>query len=570
MRESGRPLECLLRDWGSPSEIMTLESKKQKPSNVYGSEKVTDAGGSEHEQCNVTVKINQSEVEHDDGGSNDPASNFRFQPSAPGDGTSDHHLGVSDSETYNSTKHGTDADDSFANSLEEIVFDDSDEESESEFARWWRDIPRQLRVQGQMGGEVKEKASRTDLQPSPTSLTVIFNDPFTSSSVPESSVPSLSGSTMLAPSDHDLLRPSVSTTTLSSSRSAYSLASSTTSYPLKERHRFFEQRRKLDGFTPGSAESPSALQRHISPEQDRLPQYPHRITSPSHTLSSPSSNESLESYSSQYIPSRPLSPDLHTQLSSMSLHQHMRSPSFVHQPASVPVASLPTSDYLTPPTISSSSSLKTATNEFTSPMTAVERPNRILTPEQIHRIEAEVEAKMASASSVPDADSSSRYETLPTDMSRYTLTPSVGRFHSFGLYSRLDSQSAFQNQASGQDGSEGEGSVQGGVEKMASRKRTYDIGPGLGSMGGKKMEEPFHVGNNTDNYSTRVSTYGSDPLSGPTSSDGVDRTVSMSAIAILRRVRSGSSLQIPLGVHLEEDEGGVGVENISELSARHV
>jgi len=560
MRESGRPLECILRDWGSPSEIMTLESKKQKIE--YGPEKVTDSECKT--QCDVTVKINQSEVEHD-GGLNDPASNFRFQPS--GDGTSDHHLGVSDSETCNSTKYGTD--DNLANSLEEIVFDDSDEESESEFARWWRDIPRQLRVQGQqMGGDIKEKTSRTDLQSSPTSLTVVFNDPFTSSSVPESSVPSLSGSRMLAPSDHDLLRPSVSTTTLSSSRSAYSLASSAPSYPLQERHRFFEQRRKLDGFTPASAESSPALQRHISPEQDRLAQYPRRITSPSHTLSSPSSNESLESYSSQYMPSRPLSPDLHTQLSSMSLHQHMRSTSFIHQSASLPVASLPTSDHLTPPTISSSSSLKTATNEFTSSM-PVERPNRILTPEQIHQIEAEVEAKMASASSVADADSSSRCETLPPDMSRYTLTPSyatVGRRHKFGHHSRLDSQSVFQNQQ-GQDGSEvwatGEGSVhQGGVEKTAFRKRTYDIGAGVSNTGGKKMEEPFQIGtHNTDHYLSRVPT---DPLSGPAPSDGhgvvMDRAVSMSAEAILRRVRSGSSLQIPLGVHLEEDEGGNCVE----------
>jgi hypothetical protein len=210
--------------------------------------------------------------------------------------------------------------------------------------------------------------------------------------------------------------------------------------------------------------------------------------------------------------------------------------------------------------------LKTATNEFTSPL-PVERANRILTPEQIHQIEAEVEAKMASASSVPDADPSSRYEKLP-DMSRYTLTPSyatVGRFHSFGLYSNLDSQSVLQNQASGQDGSEvwtGEGTVQGGVEKTASRERTYDNGPGLGNTGDKKMEDSFHVGNNTDNYLNQVPT---DALSGPILSDGV---ISMSAEAILRRVRSGSSLQIPLGVHLEEDEGAIGVENIS--SAGHV
>lgn len=572
MHESGRPLEFLLRDWASPSEIMSLESKLQKLCNEYGTEKPPNPVGSSENQCDVKVSINQSELEHDEGGSIDPSANFRFQPPASADATSDHHLGVSDSEINNSNRDDTDADDRLASSLGEIVFDDSDEESESEFAYWWRDIPRQLVVQGQRMGEgVEKKASQNDLQsieeirqPSLTSHTAVSSDPFTSSSNLESSAPDTSSSTLLAPGDHDLLHPSV---TLSSSRSAYSLASNAQSYTWKDR--LFEQRRKLeqkDAFKSGPADGSSILQRHISPERDRRPQFSHRITSPSHTLSSPSSNESLESYSSQRnISSRSLSPDLHTQLTGMSLHQHMMSTSFIHQSTLLPLTSLP-SDYLAPPAKSSSSSLKTTTDELTN----IERPNRILTPEQISQIEAEVEAEMASASSVQYVDSSSRYGTLPTDMSQYiSLTPPyapTGSFHRFGLYTRLDSPSGFQNQGSSQGGSEiwtGERSGLGAVEGSGSRKRTYGIGPELGEADGK-----IKAGNYADNFLNRVP---ADAVLGSSSDDAViDPTPSMSSRGILRRVRSGSSLKTPLSVHLEEEEGGIGVENISESSTRHV
>lgn len=432
--------------------------------------------------------------------------------------------------------------------VEYLVLDDSDEESEDESARWWQDIPRQLSLKGshfEWATEHRNIRSGTeeyveDFSPSSPSM---FTNPFAFSPSRPSSTEPIPGSPVFAPNMEERLRPSISSSTLASnttSSSSYSTTFGVSARSLKSSIRSFISKGERTADNISWQNSPESYQSHS---------YPRRIVSPSQTLSSPSSNESLGSYLYHRYPPRPFSPN-----SDFHLHNSYRqsSGSVLHHSTSMPASalrSMPSVSGGTPTALTRERTITgpTSFSSFEKPILTVAQIDTdiddgtmqddfstntdarpILSLAQIHQIETETEARIGK-------DYTNISHDIPNFGTRTAHTMSTSLFNESSVFQ----QGQFADdiyEPIGDDGSLGQDCDVGDFER------------GDGSL----------VRNN---IAFRSSNTLPPTFRGQDYMGSVTDSASIFAKAILRKVRSGSSLQTPMGVHLEEcEEDGGGVQ----------
>lgn len=417
-----------------------------------------------------------------------------------------------------------------------LVLDDSGDESEDESGHWWQDIPRQLSSATTVLGNLWSETEENLQEYSPTSPNMPFVDPFAfSPSRPDSSEP-ISSSPVSALNIHQRLRPSLSSSTLASNNTTSSM---------------------------------SGIPWNNSPETSQFRSYPHRIVSPSQTLSSPSSNESLGSYPHNLFPSRPFSPN--SEFPNI-YRQSSGSPSLLHHSASMPNASALRSMPAAGGRIKRERTV-TAPDFFNKP---------ILTSAQIHRIEADVDVQLSSNTH----DSSSSPDDLSANVDVYNKPIlSLAQIHqietetqariedhtrltqntpSFGTTDEM-SMTAYSEPTLEQDQL-----TDDRYDEVASLEQDNgnttlesvfldvgDFGVGNGSLTRRDITRISmnNLGRPCTTSTTSPSSFRDKDYMGGTMS--VSDSASVSARAMLRRVRSGSSLQTPMEVFEEyEEEGG--------------
>ena len=414
------------------------------------------------------------------------------------------------------TRHGSDND---AMDIFNLDSDDSGDESADESARWWQDIPRQLLSEGKQVARwaASGQGNYEDQEYSPSSPNMPFTDPFDFSlSGPDSSDPSSSGLTMGMKAR---LRPSVSSSTIASHDTSSSVGT-----------------------------------RYASDFHS----YSRRIISPSQTLSSPSSNESFGSYLYPPFPQGRFSPD--NDFHHPNAARHSGSPSVLHHSVSMPNTTIlrgPIRERtVTGPAFFSKPILTAAQIHQIEAEVDVQKPtskdddfsgdddvltNRpILSQAQIQQIETETEAWM-SGTHTPVAYDSPDMDAIHGAMNRHVSIPEFDG----SIFTSNTRWQAEQNDELEPDS--------GGLGPDASS--VFLDTEDFGSVARRSM-------NTTDMYggSTSSSTYfrhqdmanyshGFERLGSSILDPG-----SVSAKAILRKVRSGPSLQTAMEVHFEQYE----------------
>ncbi|KAF9523182.1 hypothetical protein CPB83DRAFT_59905 [Crepidotus variabilis] len=112
MLETGRPIELAMNRWGRDYELMTQEFRRQKERDSEWRRKFRQSYGQsqlagDRKASIATIKVDKEEAAVED---------------------------------------EQDDDDAYL-TADPILLDDSEEESEEEFARWWRDVPRQIEAE---------------------------------------------------------------------------------------------------------------------------------------------------------------------------------------------------------------------------------------------------------------------------------------------------------------------------------------------------------------------------------------------------------------------------------------
>jgi hypothetical protein len=444
------------------------------------------------------------------------------------------------------TDHGSDTDQDNTFGMEYLMLDGSDDGSEDESARWWQDIPRQLSSEGNhplkwsttRHGHSWNEAEENAEEYSPLSPNMPITDPFTFS--PSESILS---SPVLGLDMEERLRPSISSSTLASNNtmSSFGVSSSHLKSPI----------RSVVSNEEMAADSPMGISWQNSPESYQSYSDRRRIASPSQTLSSPSSNESLSSYPYDRLPPRPFSPGSDIYNPNAYRQLASGSPSVLHHSASMPNASTwrsvphagrgiqtdmireqtaPTPTVLPKPILPAAQIRQLvpvtphddplAYDGFCANIDVLGRP--ILTPAQIHQIETETEARICGDLTGPIRHNPRLGITDSTTKQKMSTTVS----------NESSSTSTFRKEQLANNRYEKRGDD---VRlELDAAMRIEDSERGDGSAA-RNVTRRFMTGSATRSYP-------SSPFS------------SISAKAILRRVRSGSSLQTPMGVHIEESE----------------
>jgi len=474
------------------------------------------------------------------------------------------------------TDHGSDNDHNNTFGMEFLMLDDSDDGSEDESARWWQDIPRQLSSEGSHylkwsttrhghSWTTEENAEEY----SPLSPNMPFTDPFTFSPTHADFSESTLSSPVLGLDMEERLRPSISSSTLASNNTMSSFGASSSN--LKGSIRSVISNEEM------AADSPTGILWQNSSGSYQTYSHHHRIVSPSQTLSSPSSNESLGSYPYHRLPPRPFSPSSDIYLPNAYRQVTSGSASVLHHSASMPNASTWSSvphagrgmqtdtnreQAVTAPTLQkpilSAAQIRRmevdlgvqlfpetphddplAYDDFCANIDVLDRP--ILTPAQIHQIETETEAGISEG---PTRD-----------------TPNLGITDSAApIFNESSSSSTFRKEQLANNRIEKPGDDIC-LERDSRSEQPRDAAiyfedseRGDGLLVRNNVTRRFVTAGTTRSYPTSpFSLWYQDYTSNAPSRSSSD-PASISAKAILRRVRSGSSLQMPMGVHIEESE----------------
>jgi len=461
--------------------------------------------------------------------------------------------------------------------MECLMLDDSDDGSEDESARWWQDIPRQLSSEGihQLKWSTRHRHSWSVAEDnaeeySPLSPNMPITDPFIFSP----SHADFSESTLSSPVLLDMeewLRPSISSSTLASNNTMSSFGASSSN---------LKSIRSVISNEEMAADSPTGISWQNSPGSYQPCSDRRRIASPSQTLSSPSSNESLSSY--HCLSPRPFSPSSDIYLPNAYRQLASGSASVLHHSASLPNAStwrsvphggkgmqtdmvreqtVATSTVLPKPILSAAQirRIEVDLDVQLVPFTphddslaydgentdVLDRP--ILTPAQIHQIETETEARISGDSKGPTRDTRLGITDGRTTKQKMSTTVS----------NESSSSSTFRQEQMANNGYEKRGDdarLEQGSRSDLPRDAAVcieDSEKGDRSLARNNVTRRFMAAGATRSHPTSPFSFCYQDYIG--NGSGSD-SASISAKAILRRVRSGSSLQMPMGVHIEESE----------------